>query len=644
MIRQSIFIITVFFIFVTKSGFGQEALTGLDVNHKIRAYVQEYGKPALKSGAVITLPFFDDFSGKAVYTNPNNWADNNVFINNDYPVFPITAGVATFDAIDENGLLYPNAGDNRFRADYLTSHPIRLDSVFLPIPKALTPADSVYLSFYFQPEGLGFAPSEGDSLVLEFFADMNNDTLSKWVKVWSAPGNTLNDFFQLHNTYFKRVLVPIKDTIFFKPGFRFRFYNIASIRFPTAPSHQSNRDHWNLDYVYLNHSRSHTEKHYRDIAFADRPGSMLASYQAMPYSQYKQNFANEMRDSLRIRVTNLNNTSTTGSYRYIVTRPDGSQIQTYESGTYILEPFAQSGYVSQQAIARPPVGFVFPIAETQPSFQVKHILRSHDNFTPGDNDTIVYHQVFSDYFAYDDGTAEAGYGLTFAGGIIAYRFRLNTPDTLTSLKIFFNRTLNNANQKYFHLNVWNEQGGKPGELIYEQVFYRVEYGDGLNGFYTYRFDDPVYIDNTRFPGLRFFVGIEQTTPDLLNIGFDRNNNNKHNIFYSCSEGWCNTMFDGSLMMRPVLGTKGISGIGNPASGDIALEVFPNPVQDGVLNLKLSDTWMNRSQYQIINLTGSVVSEGATSNRITVSRLPAGMYVLRITNQQHTGLTRFIISK
>ncbi|HHN48007.1 MAG TPA: hypothetical protein ENN08_03615, partial [Bacteroidales bacterium] len=210
MIRQ----ISIFFSSIILAGTlqAQEVITGLQFNETIRQEVKQKGKPALKQSVHLMLPFFDDFSGDGVFPSPNQWADNHVFINSDYPVFPITTGVATFDAIDENGRLYPQAGDNRFRADYLTSHPIRLDSVFSPEPKALTAADSVILSFYFQPEGLGFPPAETDSLVLEFFHDHPVDSLKGWVKVWSTPGMTLNAFFALHNTYFKRVAIPITDT------------------------------------------------------------------------------------------------------------------------------------------------------------------------------------------------------------------------------------------------------------------------------------------------------------------------------------------------------------------------------------------------------------------------------------------------
>jgi len=641
MIRTIAILIT--FILLAGISRAQEVLTGLQVNSSVKKAIAAHGKPSFKNDVLLTLPFFDDFSDRGVFPASARWTDHDVFINNDYPVFPITAGVATFDAIDANGELHPNAVDNRFRSDYLTSHPVRLDSVFLPQPKALGASDSIYLSFYFQPEGLGFAPAEGDSLVLEFFHDHPVDSLRKWVKVWSTPGMSLNAFFALHGSYFKNVMIPILDTAYLKSGFRFRFYNIASIRYPTAPSWQSNRDHWHVDYVYVNTNRSVNDVFYSDIALVNKPGSFLKNYQAMPYRQYKQNFVNEMRDSLRVRVSNLNNTATSGSYSYTVTRSDGSHLQTYESGNFIFQPFADAGYVSQIAVARPPVSFVFPVNNNpEASFGITHILKSQDNYAPDHNDTLHFNQSFLDYYAYDDGTAEAGYGLSSAGGLMAYKFRLNTPDTLTSVSIFFNQTLNNANQRYFHFHVWNDIGGKPGDLIYEQLYDRVEYGEGLNGFRAYNFNEHIFIDNVIFPGLVFYVGLEQTTADLLNIGFDRNNIANQQTFYFLDNTWFNSMFDGALMIRPVLGTTGISGIGSGLTANIHLQVFPNPATDGFINVKIDEQMVGSGTLQILNLTGILMHEGTISRRMDVSHLPSGMYLLRMISGGQTSVTRFTI--
>ena len=81
---------------------------------------------------------------------------------------PVNLGAATFDAIDQSGHVYSTASWIPFKADELLTQDIRLDSIFQPSARELSPEDSVYLSFYYQPQGRGNQPEPFDSLVLEF--------------------------------------------------------------------------------------------------------------------------------------------------------------------------------------------------------------------------------------------------------------------------------------------------------------------------------------------------------------------------------------------------------------------------------------------------------------------------------------------
>ena len=48
-----------------------------------------------------------------------------------------------------------------------------------------------------------------------------------------------------------------------------------------------------------------------------------------------------------------------------------------------------------------------------------------DAFDPKENDTIVYYQIFKNYFSFDDGSSEGGYGINGLGSrnaMVAYRF------------------------------------------------------------------------------------------------------------------------------------------------------------------------------------------------------------------------------
>jgi hypothetical protein len=155
--------------------FCQEILTGLQFNEAVKFESSNLSaeKKACNCAAEKTeslqLPFFDDFTTSSVYANESKWENSrSVFINKDFPFFPPNLSAATFDAIDSEGAVYSNAVWIPFEADVMTSQPIRLDSIFSPVVRKLTPADSVYLSFFYQPQGVGDDPEPWDTLMLEF--------------------------------------------------------------------------------------------------------------------------------------------------------------------------------------------------------------------------------------------------------------------------------------------------------------------------------------------------------------------------------------------------------------------------------------------------------------------------------------------
>ena len=116
--------------------------------------------PKQQNKATLTLPFLDDFSQHTHYPNQNIWKDFYTYVNASFPIDPPTYGVATFDGLDSTGYPYNFTNPTAYGiADYLTSESIDLTS----------PIDSVFLSFYYQPQGNGNKPEAKDSLRLEFF-------------------------------------------------------------------------------------------------------------------------------------------------------------------------------------------------------------------------------------------------------------------------------------------------------------------------------------------------------------------------------------------------------------------------------------------------------------------------------------------
>ena len=172
--------------------------TGLFSNPEVEARYAE-GPWKLKNSDTLELPFLDDFSKTYVYPDSTLWADNYVFVNNDFGLNPPTIGVATFDMLDEKGRIYEDASSSGFYADTLTSFPINTDY----------PGDTtIILSFWYQPKGVANnAPEAGDSLLLQFYSPVTGE----WYKVWSAEGADVY--------YFKPVFIRL-DSIFFGKRFQ----------------------------------------------------------------------------------------------------------------------------------------------------------------------------------------------------------------------------------------------------------------------------------------------------------------------------------------------------------------------------------------------------------------------------------------
>ena len=79
---------------------------------------------------------------------------------------------------------------------------------------------------------------------------------------------------------------------------------------------------------------------------------------------------------------------------------------------------------------------------------------------------MVYRVGMYNYYAYDDGIPELGYGVSNAGGMFAVRFDISDYDTIQGVQLLFNHTLNDANDKYFDIMVWKDENGKPGDTIF----------------------------------------------------------------------------------------------------------------------------------------------------------------------------------
>lgn len=582
---------------------------------------------SVKNSALLSIPFIDDFSSPDIYPNQNLWQGRSVFINNRYPVSPLSIGVATLDAINDTGAHYAGAASFPFGADTLLSLPIRLDSVVSNSIK-LSPSDSVFLSFMYQPQGLGNAPEEEDSLVLEFYSP----SLDQWFHAWSSAGMSYQAFYNLYGSPFRKVMIAILDTVFFEQGFMFRFTNYASLSSLSLPSFASNVDHWHIDYVHLDYGRSINEPLLNDVAFTSGPGSLLSRYQSIPWTQYLADTLNLMRHDARFRYSKYAGVPEIIDLSFTIRDLVGT------SGNYTGFPAVfnygnTAPFTDTAIIPRPDFSnYYFRTNQTNNGnvdFEVMAWLKPNFSLNLSKiNDTLRFYQRFYNYMAYDDGTAEAGYGLSPAGSRLAYKFTLNHPDTLRSIMMYFNQTLNNASQKYFYLTVWNDNGGMPGTVIYEKAGQRPLYENELNRFHTYQLDQPLPLSGS------FYIGWRQTTDDNLNVGYDRNTDNKDKIFYNVDGSWLQSLQSGSLLIRPVLGryNQPFTGISTPISQKGELKVFPNPCMNDEINVIFEDEISASSNITLVitDLQGRIITETAYQSRITLPSISKGMYLIYLT--------------
>lgn len=626
---RSLSVALLLFIFslgIAQSQSGGEVLVGLESMCIPSAPIQ---KRVTKS--VLELPFFDDFSRGLSYPASTLWDGKHVLVNTNYAINPPTIGVATFDALSSKGTLHVGASTLPFGADTLTSHPINLQY----------PGDTtIYFSFYFQPQGNGYEPGPRDSLLLEFY----NVEKDAWEGAWAAwvdfeaqklyQHNKLRDrkltveSDTLNRTFF-RVHFPIIYEQYLNSAFKFRFRNIASISSNSdVPGLRSNSDHWNIDLVYINRDRNFKDTLLNDVAFARPLGSILNNYEAMPWLHFNQTARSaELTNPLVSRITYRN----LGMQTWNITRL--FQVYNHSTSQQYNHSGGNSNISGLQEFTYPRL-YLYDLTSTW-SDSARYTFSSFltTDFSEATahlrwNDTIRYTQNFLNYYAYDDGSAESGYGLYGEGtqnGRVAIKYTSYKADWLVGVYMYFNRTFNDANQKYFKLAVWDDNNGKPGNIIYMQEGVRPIFTDSLNRFTLFKLNEKLWLE----PGT-FYVGWIQITTDMLNVGFDRNRNSRQKHFYNIDGNWSNTRFEGSLMVRPVFGKLTEWPTGNPMIIDSQpFTLYPNPAKD-FINIDLHGPTDNAAVH-IFGITGQLVLSARYDGQpIDISRLTNGTYLVRVT--------------
>jgi len=257
-------------------------------------------------------------------------------------------------------------------------------------------------------------------------------------------------------------------------------------------------------------------------------------------------------------------------------------------------------------------------------FRIRSILTT-DIFDPKQNDTIIYYQKFGNYYAFDDGSAEAGYGVNGLGStnaMIAYRYTLQAPDTLRAIRICFNETYQNSNSKTFDLMVWNDNAGIPGDIMHTEAGVAMKLGTGINGFYTYILTDPVLVNGA------FYIGWKQLSETYMNIGFDFNTPHAGKQLYWINGNWSESQAKGSIMIRPVFGPReNITGIEDINASPHRIRFWPNPATDFITIENTENAAFGTRSYSITDLQGRELIRTNNNERIDISSLSPGIYIV-----------------
>ena len=625
------------------SGNAQEYLTGFNGG------IPEQESLKLRDEVTATLPFFDDFTDEGIYPDASRWQTGNVSVSSGFPKMPVNFRAATLDVLDRYGKVYSRGSSNPFLADSLLSVKIRLDSLN---GQALTPADSLYFSFYYQPGGFGDSPERDDSLVLQFgygYDEEVFDTVlqnyvilrkTAWKQMWASEGMEFETFVDSlgENQYFKKVMIPITDTCLFKEDFQILFFNYGTLPTQMYPNDRSNMDQWNIDYVYLDTNRSLDNDNYPTVNFTHNSPTFLKRYRTMPYKHYKENPINEINNIFDMYLTNMDVNAHEVRYSCDVEDNNSDWSYSYSSNPFIINQYSNVGVMRDSVVMG---NFIYPynLPGDTASFTIRHtieVVDEHSGEVAGD--VLEHQQVFGNYFSYDDGTPESGYGLVPNNTYFAVQFKVTTLDTLRGVQMLFNRTFNDANFNFFDIVVWRDNNGKPGAEMYSLKNQRPIWNDSvMYAFSEYNFDKIVKVNSV------FYVGIRQQYSKSINIGFDSSIDSRQYNFYDVGAGWKNSSFIGSIMLRPIMGKNPDLVVNTDDSDNGKIVLYPNPAND-VVRISGNDQMVYR-EIVIFDLAGRVVKQAFNCNEMDVNDLNSGVYMLQVVkdNGAHE-TTKLLISK
>ncbi len=278
------------------------------------------------------------------------------------------------------------------------------------------------------------------------------------------------------------------------------------------------------------------------------------------------------------------------------------------------------------------------------------LLYNHNRDSNINNDTIKATTILSNYYAYDDGSAERAFEVSGRYSELAYKFKCPSDShQLTQVRAYFPKIISSNSGKSFTLKVWKtisdpKNGRRQDSVLYSAVkviTYPQKGTDSLSGFVEFNIDSVVKVVDS------FYVGYELLTADPIYTGFDLspNINSAKNIYYNTDGNWAQySGKGGNLMLRPVFGKykKGGGNRKGETSSSKDYNVYPNPTQgnevtiEGVLPIKLRI-------YDVLGGQQTNYSYDPDAGKLNVAGLKSGIYTLKIIGPDAVVYKKIIVN-
>lgn len=413
----------------------------------------------------------------------------------------------------------------------------------------------------------------------------------------------------------------IDDASFLHGKFQFRFTNFGRL--------SGGYDTWNLDYIYFNTAANRISDIPVDFGFASSVSPRLNTYTSIPARHFLSAIDSVWEDTLTVGIRSA--FAQARNFRQVsleteVYAPDSvaGSFSTFLNSQRSLDPLDTANYIfthDKTLLSGLDVDS-FALSYT---FILDLLTQPSDVPITRANDTLKAMTIFSNYYAYDDGSAELGYGVSEKFGKIAYEYENLQEDTLRYVDIFLAQLGGQASGS-FKVKVWESLDTLSGDDVelFSTTSYPILYTEGVNTFQRLTLDEYLPL-----PKGKFYIGIEQLSDQNIMLGFDKNMDSGDKIFYNLGAKWFqNKQFRGSLMLRPVFEFPStVTGLEEDLAQLKQVIVYPNPSQQFF--------WLKGEVEQIALYTLSgikILQETVNSKdnvRIDLPELSAGLYILKI---------------